>query len=267
MNLAEFQTFTRALTANVSRDQRVLGLVAMGSMAQQDTQPDAWSDHDFFLIVTAGAQEAFKDDLSWLPQTDDIVLAFRETAHGMKALYGHGHLLEFAVFDLEELAQAKVNRYAVLLDRADVAAQMARAAEETAAAATTHAPSDHSLLGQFLANLFVGVGRRARGEQISGRQFVHSYALGHLLRLLTRHLPRPFLDNLDPYRRFERVYPQLGRQLNDILRRDAPYAALGLLDFAAEHMAGRIPDFPAAAVAVVREYAQRAAGGANGRSL
>lgn len=257
MNLTEFQQFTHTLTENISRDQQVLGLVAMGSMAEQDYQPDTWSDHDFFLIVATGAQERFKQSLSWLPQPGEIVLAFRETAHGMKVLYRFGHLLEFAVFDLEELAQAKANRYAVLLDRADVSAQMATMAAKTAAAATNDAPSDHSLLGQFLANLFVGVGRYARGEQISGRQFVHSYAVGHLLRLLARHVPageRPLLDNLDPFRRFERVYPQLGHDLNHILQQAPPQAALALLDFADTHLANSITDFPQEAVTVVRRH-------------
>jgi hypothetical protein len=259
MNPAEFDQFTTKLTYNLAADERVIGLVAAGSMAQRDYQPDVWSDHDFFIIVTPGAEDAMKSDLSWLPLVDEIVLAFHETAHGMKVLYRQGHLLEFAVFDKQVLQIAKVNRYAVLLDKAEIAPLMARLERETAVSTQSNPLTDHSLMGQFLANLFVGVGRHARGEQISGRIFVHTWAVGHLLHLYVRHLPaenNSLLDNLDPYRRFERVYPQLGRQLNDALNQPILTAVLHLLSLCETTLADKIPSFPHQAIATVRQYTQ-----------
>ncbi|MES1246605.1 MAG: hypothetical protein ABUS54_02900, partial [Actinomycetota bacterium] len=64
----------------------MLALVAVGSMAERDSSPDAWSDHDFFVIAKPGEQERLRSQLGWLPEAGRIVLAFRETAHGVKVV-------------------------------------------------------------------------------------------------------------------------------------------------------------------------------------
>jgi hypothetical protein len=253
MNADDYQRLTERLRERLAADERVLGLVALGSMAAQDTQPDRWSDHDFFVIVRTGDQEAFRRDLSWLPDAEDLVLSYRETAHGLKALYRNGHLLEFAVFDPAEIHLARVNRYRVLLDRGGIAEALARVREETVAWTATSAMGDVERFGQFLANLLVAAGRSARGESLSGRQFV-GHALQHLAVLLARHVPKEVdhpLDDLDPLRRFERSWPALGRELNAMLEGPPGRAAQGLLEIARRELAGRLPGYPAAAVAVV----------------
>jgi lincosamide nucleotidyltransferase len=111
MNLTEYNQFTEELRLKLAGDDRVLALIAVGSMAQQDYQPDEWSDHDFFVITIHGVQEDMRRDLSWLPRPDALVFSFRETEHGMKALYAGGHLLEFAIFNKDELQMARINRY------------------------------------------------------------------------------------------------------------------------------------------------------------
>lgn len=108
-----YSAFTEKLKESLSNDDRVLGLIAVGSMARVDYEPDQWSDHDFFVITRPGQQEFFRSNYSWLPPHRKIVFTFRETAHGVKVLYEDGHLLEFAVFDLEELYLARVNRVRV----------------------------------------------------------------------------------------------------------------------------------------------------------
>lgn len=257
MQAAEYQAFTATLLANLEKDPRVVGLVAVGSMAQQDYQPDRWSDHDFFVVVEPGRQESFRGDLGWLPQAAEIVFSYRETEHGMKVVYRSGHLLEFAVFDAAEIARAKVNRYRVLLDKAgitQIVAQVKEASGDPVPPAAESAARDFKEFGEFICNLLVGVGRHNRGEQFSGRQFVKSYALGHLLGLLEKHLPAPqksLLDNLDPFRRVERVYPQLGAELNGILEEATPAAARGMLRLAGRELSGYLPAYPAEAVEVI----------------
>ena len=253
MKADEYQRFTERLGERLATAERVLGLVALGSMAAQDTQPDQWSDHDFFVIVQTGEQEAFRRDLSWLPDAEDLVLSYRETAHGLKALYRNGHLLEFAVFDPDELHLARVNRYQVLLDRGGIAEALARVREATVAWTATSQMGDFERFGQFLANLLVAAGRSARGEELSGRQFV-GYALQHLAILLARHVPKEMdqpLDDLDPLRRFERSWPALGKELNAMLQAPPAKAALGLLKVARRELAGRLPGYPTEAEAVV----------------
>jgi hypothetical protein len=254
MRLEAYAAFTEALRARLESDPRVLGLVALGSMARHDYEPDQWSDHDFFVITIPGAQGAFRTDRSWLPDPERVVFSYPETAHGIKALYDDGHLVEFAVFDLDELNVARVNRYRVLLDRGDVEQRMADLADSTAAA--TEARADGGwLVGQFLTGILVAAGRFARGERASARSLITNQAARTLLVLLARHIPserRDVLDDLDPFRRFEVAYPDLGRELDVVLRLETLAAALGLLDLGRRELEGRMPGFPSRAAEIVR---------------
>jgi hypothetical protein len=253
MNLVEYQRFTGELRQRLEADSRVVGLVALGSMAGRDYEPDEWSDHDFFVIVQPGEQEAFRREPGWLPEAGPWVLWFRETAHGVKALSESGHLLEFAVFDLAEVALARVNRYRVLLDRGGVEEAVAAVAGRTAQEGV---PDAGWHLGQFLSQLLVGGGRHARGEALSGRSRVKESALRHLVALLAAHVPaehRDLLDGLDSLRRVERVYPQLGRELNAALEQETLEAACALLEVAGRELKERLgAGFPVEAFAAVR---------------
>ena len=156
MDAEAYDAFTAALQGSLAGRPDVLGLVALGSMAGRDYQPDEFSDHDFFVVAAPSSAEPLREDLSWLPAGDRVLLSFRDTAHGLKVLYDDGHLLELAVFAPEELALASVNRYRVLLDRADVEPRMEAVARATAEASAAGAPTDEALLGLFL----VGAPRR-----------------------------------------------------------------------------------------------------------
>jgi hypothetical protein len=242
------------LTARLERHSDVIGLVAVGSMAEQDYPPDEWSDHDFYVIVRPGVQERYRDHYDWLPDAQAIVWAFRETAHGVKVLYRSGHLLEYAVFDTDELKLAKANRYRVLVDRGGIEARMSQIEHETASWASETSDAFHA--GQFLTNLLVGVGRYRRGEVASAHLFVKAQALRHLLRLLVRHVASEqhgLADNIDPTRRFERVYPVLGQALRAAMLCEVPEAAGRMLAlFETEVDAGRL-GVPASAVSTIKE--------------
>ncbi|MEZ4770101.1 MAG: hypothetical protein R2844_16925 [Caldilineales bacterium] len=245
MNLNDFRSFTDALTANLAGDARVLGLVALGSMAELDYLPDEWSDHDFFVVTEAGAQEALLADLSWLPRSDRLVYVAPEGAHGFRAIFDDGHLVEPVVLDVDELESMRIIRYRMLLDRADIGERMAAVAVRSAAEST--ATDDRVDIGMFLVNLAVGAGRFRRGERLSGHLFVKSYATEHLLRLLARYLTpeRPeLLDTLAPSRRFELLFPAVAAELDEIENLPPVDGALRLLDLAERELAGRMADFP-----------------------
>ena len=240
MKPEEYHRFTERLRAGLEGNPEVLGLVALGSMSGEGVPPDTFSDHDFVVVVRPGAQERFRQDLGWLPDAAQVALSFRETAHGLKVVYLTGHLLEFAVFDPDELYLARVNRYRVLLDRADIGVRMRAVRAATAAAGR---PDDAYLVGQLLTSLLVGVGRWRRGEQLSGEHLVRCEALGLLLRLLAFHVPAAdpgAPDGLDPLRRFERAWPSLAAELKETLARDVPAAAQGILALASRELAGRV---------------------------
>lgn len=254
MDLQAYRTFTHALRKNLEADPRVLGLIAVGSMAERETQPDAWSDHDFLVVVSPGVQEELRNDLVWLPDHERVVYRFRETAHGVKLLYEQGHMLEFAVFDPEELHLGRFNRYRVLLDRSDLARRMEQIVGATREAVRAEDRDDAYLAGQVVTLVFVAYGRWIRGERLSARAFL-GQAVTHLVRLFARHVPADapdILDNLDPLRRFELGYPALGAALNGVLDQPLPAAAAGLLALARQELAGRMPQFPEAAVEAVR---------------
>jgi hypothetical protein len=120
MQLEEFRAFSQQLKANLEADNRVLGLVFLGSSAEQGRVPDAYSDHDFFVITVKAVQEDFRQNLDWLPDSANIVIKYRETEHGLKVVFANGHLIEFAIFDEDELLLARVNDYRVDLDKTTI---------------------------------------------------------------------------------------------------------------------------------------------------
>lgn len=256
------RAFTARLVERLAATPEVLGVVLLGSTSGLPPAPDAFSDHDFFVVVEPGQQERLRADLGWLPDAGEVALAFRETAHGLKVLYRSGHLAEFAVFDPDELALARVNRYAVPLDRADVAARLARVREATVRAAP--APADEAWqAGQLLTNLVVGAGRYARGERLSGHQLVRVGALHHLVPLLRARLPAEAsarLDDLDLFRRLEAALPEEAAALDAALRLPVPAAARAILAVARRARPERFAPVAVEAVERALEAAEAAAG-------
>ena len=126
MDSAAFDAFTDKLLDAARRDPDVLGVILAGSTANASRR-DTWSDHDFLWVVKSGLQERYRQDLSWMPDTDHIVLRYRENAHGLNVIYDYGdyaHLAEFAVFDPAEVDAMNANDYSVPVDKADITERM-----------------------------------------------------------------------------------------------------------------------------------------------
>lgn len=207
-----YHAFKEQLAATLTADPRILGLVALGSMAERNGRsPDRFSDHDFFVITQDA--EALRGTKEWLPHADRIALWFRETPHGCKAVYDDGHLVEYAVFSPDELQLARVNDYRVLLDRERIEERMA------ALASRTDAPPDRTWLeGMFLSHALVASQRARRGELASAR-----WMLAHAMRFLVQLLGGG-PDNLDPLRRFDH------HALEQAMRLGPSSAAAALID-------------------------------------
>ena len=224
MDASAYMRFIEQLTTNLQARDDVLGLVLVGSTAARERQ-DEWSDHDFFVITLDASAEPTRQTLDWLPDHAAIALAVRETAHGLKVVYESGHVLEFAVFTLGELALAGANAYEVALDRGGVAAIMESLAKRPRAAR-----DDDGNLALFIALLLIGVGRARRGELLVAGQSIRSYAVERLLTVLAHRSPDARLDDLDPFRRVEIVFPHLG--LSEALAQPPEDAARALLSIA-----------------------------------
>lgn len=247
MNPTDYNQFTHTLTTNCEADSRIVGLIALGSMAAQDYAPDQWSDHDFFLITQTGAQQAIKDDLSWLPNHMSVIFSHQEKQHGMRMFFADGHLIELAIFDLRELTEARINRYRVLVDKGGVAIATEKIVEQTNSWVAEQADNLDEAMAHFLSNVWVGYGRYQRGEKLSAHEFVKNHALVNLLKLIQHYVPtanHSLRDNLNPLRRFERLYPPLGQEIHEALSLDTPQTCLRLLQIGERELSPHMPDFP-----------------------
>jgi hypothetical protein len=218
-------------------------------MADRDYAPDEWSDHDFLVVTPPGGQEELRGDLSWLPHAERIAMSFRETDHGLKVVYDDGHMLEFAIFDLDEVGLAGLNRYRVLFDRSGVEER----ALEVHAAGKPQRDDEH-LFGMVVTAALVAGGRGRRGEVLSAA-FLVTWGMTYLTRLLARHLPSDnasLLDEFDALRRFERAYPELGAELAAICRLPPSEGGPALLDVLDRELRAVCPQLPWPALDAVR---------------
>ena len=204
-------------------------------MADRGRSPDEWSDHDFWIVAQTEAVEAIRDDPSWLPDADRIILRYLETEHGRNVIYDDGHLIEFAVFKHEELEITAANVYRVLVDKADLESRMAAIVR-----ATTQGEVDlATVFGRFVGQMVIGLTRYGRGELLSADSMIRKWAMENLLTLLGRTVPPETdapLDNLDPRRRFELAFPALAQHLETASLMAAPETAAAMVDIAETYL-------------------------------
>jgi hypothetical protein len=229
--LSGFLEYSDRLAANAQAHPDVVGLVLVGSGADTG-RVDEWSDHDFFLIVKDGMSEGFRQDLSWLPDSHDVVIRPRETDHGLKVVYRDGHVLEFAVFDDKELEMASVNYWAVPVDKTNITSRV-EALEKKTVGGKFEEEKEWEL---FLAHILIAVGRARRGEILIAGQAIRSYMMRHVLgfvrdRLAPAKGTEGIEDNLDRFRRVEQQYPAEGARLDQIMQLPVEDSARAQLDF------------------------------------
>jgi hypothetical protein len=257
MDQTQFHSFTHSLTQTLAADDRVLALVAIGSLAQSE-RVDRWSDHDFWVITTTAAQAGFLTDLSWLPDHTAIALTLRPAEQYYTVLYATGHIAEFAIFGPHDLARGRLTSFRMLFDKGDITTHIqtiARNIQQEQASGYNASAT----FGHFLIALCTGAGRAARGEVLSASTYIFQYALDALLTLITHHIPpqRPDLsDPFDPRRRFERVYPDLSTTLIRLLTLPPASAARQMLDVAEQLFPDGTIALAPQAVSTTRAYLQ-----------
>ncbi|MEO1086651.1 MAG: hypothetical protein AAFY88_20650 [Acidobacteriota bacterium] len=241
----------------------VIALLGLGSVGRELERLDEHSDLDFFVIVDPGAKERYLDSLDWLREIRPLAFSVRNTRDGHKALFDDGVFCEFAIFEPDELASIPFATGRLVWRRHDADEALARPRLELPAASSDEA----WLLGEILTNLFVGLGREARGEKLAAMRLIQGYAVDHLLALVDlrgwpdgseAELPGaepPEAQRRDPFaavRRAEARHPRLATHLEAwaggyaVNRR----AALSMLDFLVEHF-----EVPAAMANAIREKA------------
>lgn len=244
MNREDYAELTDQLVSALRDDRRVLGLVALGSMAATVREPDEWSDHDFWVVTKDGEADDLRSDTGWLPRPDDIVVTFAETTHGRSVIYADGHLVEYAVFEDHELEIARANLHRVLIDRCDLDRRMRDMAGLTLTERTAVDPTGSNRLGSFLAQITIGVTRQARGELLSANHLVRGWAANTLTSLLASFVEperEAQLDNLDSTRRFEQGFPTLGGEIDRALNSPTLECAQRLVEVARRELTGVLP--------------------------
>jgi len=214
----------------------------------------------FWVITRPGHQDALLDDLSWLPNPREIVVRAQHGRRGYNVLYGDGHLVEFAVFDLTQTTTGTVTAYRVLLDRGGVGDSVARAQERAQPAAWDDARRTF-VFNNFLILLRTAVARWQRGERLSARRYLGQFAADALLTLAlenSKHSERPLgfdaadRDPVDPRRRIERQLPQLAADVDALLCGPVPEGAIGMLKLAESTLLPRWAEYPTSQAAAVR---------------
>ncbi|MEM9953502.1 MAG: hypothetical protein AAF846_17980 [Chloroflexota bacterium] len=248
MNVTHYHALTERLKEALYARDDVIALMALGSMAGIDRQPDEYSDHDFFVITQANRQQHYRDTTDWLPYPEQIILHFQETAHGCKAIYNDAHLLEYAIFDREELKVARINSYAVLFSKVDLSDDLKPIRHTELPTIDVQRTYD-----AMLSNILVGSMRAKRGEKLSATTFIKQYALTSFITLCWQQLApdSPHRDTLDPMRRFEQQFPQLATDIEKTAQLPVLESAKSLLRLVELFLSDTVPDSRAEAIDII----------------
>jgi hypothetical protein len=168
-----------SLARELSGRDDALALLALGSVGTETDRLDAWSDLDFFVLVSDGAKGRYIGNLDWLAATYPVVWHFQNTVDGHKALMADGVFCEFAVFETHELSRIPYAPGRFVWRRDEVDGRLA--------CAKWPLPTKQStgwLIGEALSNLIVGLQRHARGEKLAAMRMIQVHALDRVLEFL-----------------------------------------------------------------------------------
>ncbi|WP_311198875.1 hypothetical protein [Paenibacillus hexagrammi] len=137
-------------------------LLGLGSVGIETDRLDEYSDLDFFVIVKPGYKERYIQQLDWLEEAHPLAYSFQNCDVGCKILFEDGIYGEYAIFEERELESCMYSEGRVVwMHPLYTGVDFAKPAQP--------APSlkDSSLehpLNEALTNLYVGLGRYARGR-------------------------------------------------------------------------------------------------------
>jgi hypothetical protein len=249
MKAADFDTYTGRLFAVLDSAPEVIGFVTLGTTAETSFR-DAWSDHDFWVITKVGAQDSFLKDLSWLPDAHDIALEVRHS-NGWTVVYRNQHKVEFAVFDVNEAHEGKVQSYRILIDRDQIAELMESVQWNT----RKHSQVRSDALENLCVLVWSACERYSRGELLSARQYLDGFAVNQLLSWLSESDKEALgKDVLDPRRRVELRSPTLAKEVLAALEKPVPSAALELLEIAEREIKPKRPTLAWESVKMVQGW-------------
>ncbi len=128
------------------------------------------------------------EDISWL-NVSPIAFSYIETRDGLKVIYEDGILLEFAVFTLDELKQIPFQEGTIyykkdVINTNDLKPQVSLPDKKK---------DTDKLISNCLSNLYIGMLRELRGEQVAAFLMIQVYATSNLLKVLDSKQEDPFV--------------------------------------------------------------------------
>lgn len=182
--MKQLKRFQDIIQHNQSED--VLAFLGLGSMHDVSRLDDD-SDIDFFMIVEKGHKLNYLQSVKWL-EVAPIVFWYQETPDGLKVIYEDGILLEFAVFEPDELNAIPFQEGTIYYSKPSFDKNLLKP--------TVRLPKKHDaswILSTLLSNLYVGLLREHRGEHVAAFLMIQVYATHHLLTLLDAKQDDPFV--------------------------------------------------------------------------
>lgn len=250
---ARFERYLHRVTERLRADDRVIGLVGMGSTAER-WRVDEWSDHDLAIVVSPGHEESLRFGRDWLPDAEHLVVDVVEWHGGAKLVFDDGRVVELGVATPESLRAWAVHHHDVLFDRGGVADAVADAVASSAAVRDGDLARELQLV---VATVRIGAGKARRGEVLAGGEMLRHDAVGHLLAAVAIVSPVDArADLLDPRRRVELTHPELAADLATAIRLPEVELAQRLLELL-EHHFGSYEQFPRRGVVAIREWLTR----------
>jgi hypothetical protein len=223
-----------AIGESLKNSGQALALLGLGSVGDEVSRIDDYSDLDFFAIVREGSKARFLNRLDWLESIHPIAYAFQNTPDGYKLLFADDIFCEYAIFEPHELPAIPFAVGRIIWKVPDF--------DESLAIPSGHTPSPLEstvewLLGECLTNLYVGLMRLKRGEVLSAQRFIQHYAANRVLELAAQiETPTEVpADQFSIERRFEVRYPQTAAHLPEFVQgydrsHESACAILGFVD-------------------------------------
>ncbi|MEF2966254.1 hypothetical protein V3851_10465 [Paenibacillus sp. M1] len=221
-----------AIGQSLANTEEALLLLGVGSVGAELNRLDAYSDLDFFVIVKPGCAPMFIDHLDWLDDVHPLAYQFRNTVDGWKIMFEDGIYGEFAVFDEIKLREVPCYGGRIVWQRPSYRHQIPTLEQP----APVNRPDVLDFpLNEAVTNIYVGLCRYARGEKMSAKTFIETYAMGQIISTLHLHKEEQACD-LDPYssdRRVEARFPGFDLQLGEMLLgyNNVPQSAIRMLSY------------------------------------
>lgn len=213
------------------RDEALL-LLGLGSVGAELNRLDSYSDLDFFVITKSGYASQYIEHLDWLSNVYPLSYQFRNADVGWKIMFEDGIYGEFAVFDEDELEQLPCYGGRIIWHKPDYEPQIPTIDQHPS---IKRPDSLDFPLNEAITNIYVGLCRYARGEKMSAKTFIESYAVGQIISTLHLHSQELPCD-VDPYsndRRLESRFPDFAVLLSEMLQGydKVPESAIHILTY------------------------------------